>query len=416
MNIKNRLFPRLLLSSSVLSTALISSQTLMADEFDDAFNEMNQQVDKEYGNSPTQKKKQQSEFEQWKAQQAKEYDDYKRAYFEALNNYKKSILDHWDDAEVTDKKNWVEYSQDLQTKRVVDFEKNEIRISVLDPSLNNEKVQALIDANLQQMLTETPNSARKKDPVLKAVGSTKESKDITSKAAILSDLFTDKSKSISKKKAELKKQAVIKRPPTTNTKGQASQKKQAVTITIKLPKNTIGRRAAKYENLVKQNALKNKLDPSLVYAIMHTESAFNPMARSNIPAYGLMQIVPESAGRDVSVRLYGKDQIFSANYLYDAGNNVQAGSTYINILYYSYLKGVKNPLSRLYCTIAAYNTGAGNVAKSFTGNRNLRKALPSINSLTPQQVYDTLIKKLPYHETQEYLKRVVSRQKLYTST
>jgi membrane-bound lytic murein transglycosylase C len=370
---------------------------------------MDQQIDSQFGAAA--KEKEQSEFEEWKVQQAKEYEDYKRAYFEALHAYIESIGEHWDQAEVTDKKIWVEYSDDLQTKRVVDFESNEIRISLLEPSVDNEKIEKLVETNLLRILKETPNDARKSDPVLEAVGSTEAGKDKQSNLAILSELFEETPQTIQEKAAELVKKAVVERPK----RPQGSTKTQPVIVTIKLPKNSIAGRATKYEALVRKNAATNKLDPSLVFAIMHTESAFNPMARSHIPAYGLMQIVPESAGLDVAKRLYGKEQIFSADYLFDAANNVQAGATYINILYFSYLKGVQDPLSRLYCVIAAYNTGSGNVAKSFNGDRNLRKALPTINSMSPAQVYDTLIQNLPFEETRNYLKRVVERQGLYTS-
>ncbi|WP_339669557.1 murein transglycosylase domain-containing protein [Dasania marina] len=362
-----------------------------------------------------------SEYDAWKLQQAEEYKDYKRKYFAALEQYKASITEHWQNAEVTDKTSWVEYSEDLQTKRVVDFEKNEIRISILNSATSNKKIQQLIESNLAKILQQTPNSARQQDVVLKAVGSVTPAADAQSQLAILAELYQQKNvinktvhaMAVAKSLASLKQRAVIKRPQPLKSNAKQLDKPEPVVITIALPKNSIGRRAARYQTLVSKNAKDNKLDPSLVYAIMHTESAFNPMARSHIPAYGLMQIVPESAGRDVARRLLGKDKVFSAEYLFNADNNVQAGATYINILYYSYLKGVEDPLSRLYCVIAAYNTGAGNVAKTFVGQRKLRKALPIINAMTPQQVYDTLVTKLPYNETREYLKRVVDRQSMY---
>ena len=99
--------------------------------------------------------------------------------------------------------------------------------------------------------------------------------------------------------------------------------------------------------------------------------------------------------------------------MYDRDQNIEVGTTYLNILYFSYLKGVKDPLSRLYCVIAAYNTGAGNVSKAFIGTKKLRNALPVINSKSPQQVYDHMIKNLPYEETQNYLKKVVTRMPKY---
>ncbi|MGL4628533.1 MAG: transglycosylase SLT domain-containing protein, partial [Cetobacterium sp.] len=136
--------------------------------------------------------------------------------------------------------------------------------------------------------------------------------------------------------------------------------------------------------------------------------------RSHIPAYGLMQIVPVSAGKDISKRLYGEVRIFTPEYLYNGEKNIEAGVNYLNLLYYSYLKGVKDPISRKYCTIAAYNTGSGNVAKAFTGNTNLSKALPIINSMSSKEVYNKLLKDLPYAETKGYLKKVTERDKYYS--
>jgi len=74
---------------------------------------------------------------------------------------------------------------------------------------------------------------------------------------------------------------------------------------------------------------------------------------------------------------------------------------------------IKNPTSRLFCTIAAYNTGAGNVSKAFIGNTNIYKAANVINKMTPKQVYKTLMRKLPYNETKHYLKKVYDRTIVY---
>ncbi|MGL5901826.1 MAG: hypothetical protein ACRCZO_04010, partial [Cetobacterium sp.] len=55
----------------------------------------------------------------------------------------------------------------------------------------------------------------------------------------------------------------------------------------------------------------------------------------------------------------------------------------------------------------------GNVAKAFTGNTNLTKALPKINSMTSKEVYNKLLKDLPYDETKGYLKKVAERDIYY---
>ena len=66
--------------------------------------------------------------------------------------------------------------------------------------------------------------------------------------------------------------------------------------------------------------------------------------------------------------------------------------------------------------IAAYNTGAGNVAKTITGNnRNMRDAIEIINKLSSDEFYAKLIKDLPFAETREYLKNVIQRRDYYKS-
>jgi membrane-bound lytic murein transglycosylase C len=89
------------------------------------------------------------------------------------------------------------------------------------------------------------------------------------------------------------------------------------------------------------------------------------------------------------------------------------GCAYIHILYYRYLKSIENPESRTYCVIAAYNTGAGNVSRAFTGDRKISKAAPLINDMAPDQVYSHLVKNLPFDETKRYMEKVTPRYQSY---
>ncbi len=66
----------------------------------------------------------------------------------------------------------------------------------------------------------------------------------------------------------------------------------------------------------------------LALAIIHIKSSFNPMAVSYIPAYGLMQIVPQTAGRDVTKNLFGKPMILTPSYLFNKKNNINIGTGY----------------------------------------------------------------------------------------
>ena len=182
---------------------------------------------------------------------------------------------------------------------------------------------------------------------------------------------------------------------------------------VKLPADTTIKKAKQFKSDVIKNANIQNIPASLVYAIMHSESSFNPMARSRIPAYGLMQIVPRTAGTDSYKYLYGGKKLLSSGYLYNSKKNITIGSAYLHILYFRYLKKIKDPQSKLYCTIAAYNTGAGNVARAFIGTTNISKASRTINSLSSDQVYKRLMRKLPHNETKHYLKKVTNRVSAY---
>ena len=50
----------------------------------------------------------------------------------------------------------------------------------------------------------------------------------------------------------------------------------------------------KYQTLVEENCRELDLDPALVYAVIRTESGFDPAAESHLGARGLMQLMPDA--------------------------------------------------------------------------------------------------------------------------
>ncbi|OEE88314.1 murein transglycosylase [Enterovibrio norvegicus FF-162] len=191
--------------------------------------------------------------------------------------------------------------------------------------------------------------------------------------------------------------------------------KKVVSYKVKLPENSLKKRASTFQPLVEKESERWEIDAALVMAIMHSESSFRPDAKSHVPAFGLMQVVPNSAGHDVNKLFRKIDSPMSAADLYVPPINVETGTAYLNILDKRYLKFVTNEEARLYCVIAAYNTGAGNVAKAFNKDRstNIRKAAVVINSMTPDEVYNHLLENLPYDETKNYLRKVKGRIAMY---
>ena len=194
---------------------------------------------------------------------------------------------------------------------------------------------------------------------------------------------------------------------------------------FKLVPDHIKKRAARYQQSVNRNASQQQLQPELVFAVIETESMYNPTARSPAPAFGLMQLVPTSGARDAYQYLYKKDRVVTDTYLYNPDNNIKLGAAFLHRLYFDYFDGIQSPQSRLWATIAAYNTGAGNVFRSFAGKysrarfgsrKNWKKiALREINRRSPEQVFQHMRNALPYRETRSYIQKVRSRMDKYRS-
>jgi membrane-bound lytic murein transglycosylase C len=164
---------------------------------------------------------------------------------------------------------------------------------------------------------------------------------------------------------------------------------------------------------IRTMAKRFRIDVSLILAVIETESSFNPMATSNIPAFGLMQLVPKTAGIDSYQFVYGFQKVVSPEYLYNQENNLLLGTAYLHLLANRYLRNVSDEQSKLYCMLASYNTGVGNLAKTLINQKNLGKAVLKVNSMTSEQVYDHLMQYLPADETKNYLIKILRRKQKY---
>jgi membrane-bound lytic murein transglycosylase C len=355
----------------------------------ESFEQFKQQQDKHF-------KQEKLQFIDFKKAEDKAFEEHMAKEKSAIAAYRKKLKVFWPEADLGNAKKFVTYSKDLKTQSIIDFKHNEIKIATLSSDEMSAKKQ-LLDT-LQKTL-EMDNT--------QAFDENELEQDINKLAKT--------SKYV--KRADLDSQKLIKTPFTKETIKSEDitllKKKDSYQITYTLPKNSTYQRSANYLVSAKSNAQRFRLQPHWLLAIMHSESSFNPMARSWVPAYGLMQIVPRTAGIDSYYFLYKKRRLLSASYLYNTKNNIETGSAYFHILYYKYLLAIKDPTSRLYCAIAGYNTGAGNVARAFVGTNNVQKAAAIINAMSPQQVYDYLLKNLPYDETKHYLKNVHTRSQKY---
>lgn len=353
-----------------------------------------------------------AEFSAEKSSQKSEYKDYKASLEEEFTAYKKELKKYWKNPELSTKKEWVSYSDDKKSRSKVDFEKNVVVVEVIAD--DKESAKKKLTKRLSYAVTKNTKEVVETDPLQKRIAKLSKSSEVVSsevdaKPILESVIFKKKPSKKEVKnyaKKEISKNNIVVRKSKFGHQN-------VYKLTVALPSNTRLKHAEVYKNDVIKYAQKLNIPIPLVFAIIQTESDFNPFAKSNIPAFGLMQVVPTSAGRDIYRFLFKKKGMPSVTYLYNGHNNIEMGTSYLHILYYSYLKKIKNPESRLYCTIAAYNTGAGNIAWAFTKKYNMSRAAPLINAMTPDEVYDHLMSDLRFDEPKHYLKNVKKRMSAY---
>ncbi len=294
---------------------------------------------------------------------------------------------------------FVKYTQNYKSRAIINFDSGNIRIETV---AKKRPLQSLRNAIVTTLLT--PDDPRSVDLYTDHVV------ELKGRPYLAGFVRNHRGTYISNPEhASRYADYLLKHKLTRRTLKVGKKKQLALSVNFKMVNDHADIRARRYAGLVSRYANKYKLKKSLVYAIIKTESNFNPYATSAAPAYGLMQLVPTSGGRDAFRFVKGRDQIPSRQYLFNARNNIELGTGYLNIINYRYLKNIKNPLSREYCSIAAYNTGSGNVLRAF--HRDRKRATKMINSMTPAQVYQHLRKKLKYHEARRYLLKVTQAQR-----
>ena len=424
----------------------VSSMAIANDPFAELDDEM-QHFEAQRAESPKAK----SEFELFLKAEENDYQSWQKQYLKEFDQFQQQIITKWGKVEPIKAEYDVEFNDNKEVKSVVDYENDEIRVEILvNSSLSQADAEMAVkqefkkllndqQSNLAKVFADTPlidkgqvtisnvefseaNKQQSKNIIIKQTQDQAQQIDKKTDRALLSDsAITEKEATIS---AVEEKTALIKNTQARIVNSESSYKKaqknanndnKIVSYKVKLPKNSLQKRARKYVTFAEKESKKNQIPAPLIMAIMHSESAFNPKAKSAVPAYGLMQIVPRTAGHDVNKLTRNIDKPMAVRDLYVPEINVETGSAYLNILDKRYLKAIKDDQSRLYCTIAAYNTGAGNVARVFNkdGTRNINKAAKVINQLSAEQVYQQLMAKLPYDETKHYLERVYSRIDLY---
>ena len=341
-----------------------------------------------------------------------QYQRLDEAMEEAYQRLAKQVEATWgkDDVQLPGKTVWVDYSEDMKTRRIMDFETGTLTLErIIDITEGADAIIADLARAASAARTDTTTDLAAKDLALKIARESLQKEGIElvppppekNKAPVMAGVADSPS--------------VAQITNIVSEAFSASQKQKKVTVKVPFRPGYGSTLADRYLEDVVEQAERQSLSPSLLLAVMETESSFNPRATSGVPAYGLMQLVPRSGGMDAYEHVYGEQLLLDPEYLYNPSQNVELGSAYLNLLDTRYLRAIENPETRLLCAIAAYNTGAGNVARSFTGNTNVSQAAVIINEMTPSEVYNHLRTELPFEETRNYIRKVTEAQKKYAA-
>lgn len=143
-----------------------------------------------------------------------------------------------------------------------------------------------------------------------------------------------------------------------------------------------------YKEIVISASKTYNIEPSLIFSIIKAESKFNKNAKSIAGAIGLMQIKLETA--NYMLELNGEDAITETE-LFLPKNNIKLGTKY-----FAY---ILNKFEDVDVSICAYNAGE-TIVRQWLQDETFSLDHKTLN-------------KIPYAETENYLKKVKFNQKIY---
>lgn len=318
---------------------------------------------------------------------------------ELLDALSKVIAGIWneDDPEVASERRYVKYSGDFKARAIVDFEAGWLQVETIateDPetALRRAIVGALLterDMTVEDIFSgDGPPTGG--EPFLYKQVLDKDGKPI--RWAWRAERFADH---------------LI----ANGLRTRREQGKVLRSVRTDLVDNHLQLRELEYASYVLAASRQYSVPPSLIYGVIEVESAFNPYAISPARAYGLMQVVPSSAGRDVFEKVKKQPGEPTQQQLFRPAFNIDVGSAYLHLLDTLYLQRIRDPGSREHVMIASYNGGAGSALRAFDSNRD--RAIARINAMAPSEVYARLVAQHPFGETRRYLEKVRAAERRY---
>jgi membrane-bound lytic murein transglycosylase C len=296
----------------------------------------------------------------------------------------------WLDSVTTTQKDWVDYSDEYHTRSHVNFEEGDMVLATMikeSEKRSSEIIKERIARQFAKALSPDNQSGRS---ILEGQIADSQGQPVTAQTL---DRYLEHEVFPRLRQDE---QPIV---------GKDGVPRYKVSVPVKLVPNHTEVRATPYVSQVSEEAKRFGLQPELVMAVIHTESYFDPMAHSHVPAYGLMQLVPKFGAREAFRFVHGQDRLLPADYLYVPENNILLGSGYLHLLFHKYFASETNAQRRLYLSVCGYNWGPGAINRKIVGR------YPTTN-MSPEQLYQVLRQRTP-KETSDYLQRVTSRMDMY---
>lgn len=146
-----------------------------------------------------------------------------------------------------------------------------------------------------------------------------------------------------------------------------------------------------YVDLIATYAKEYSLDPYLVQSIMRCESSNDPLAKSDVGAIGLMQIMPDT-GEWIAHKIE-PELAYSLDMLEDPATNIQYGCWYLRFLSDRFD-------GRVMEIVAAYNAGHGSVEEWLKD---------------PRFSQNGVLTSIAFEDTARYYERVMTAYENYTT-
>ncbi|MBN8218844.1 MAG: DUF3393 domain-containing protein [Spirochaetes bacterium] len=251
---------------------------------------------------------------------------------ERFNRLSTRLSNAWGKVDRSDKKVFVDYTEDGKGKTKIEFEKGFVAVEVIE------------DVSREKLL---------KDDLLKKIKdqlkAAETNVDGTGVQVLKNQIDPAKEKEAL---------AAPQRETYTAPDGTAKVK---YTVQVPMVANQMTERAKLYVPLARKCGERYGVPVDLILAVMECESTFNPYADNGI-AYGLMQLTPKVGAHDAALSVFGEKQDVPSHKLKNAELNANLGTALL-MQYMTWDGWLGKYKAKTYkwemLAIAGYNAGCG---------------------------------------------------------